>query len=70
MWSIALVAFEAPEVARNKILFDNLTALFPDQRFVLSTTPDQLTTRVIDLIAPIGMGQRALIVSPPKAGRR
>jgi transcription termination factor Rho len=63
------VNLEAPEIARNKILFDNLTALFPDQRFVLSTTPDQLTTRVIDLIAPIGMGQRALIVSPPKAGK-
>jgi transcription termination factor Rho len=63
------VNFEAPEVARNKILFDNLTALFPDERFVLSNGPATLTTRIIDLIAPIGKGQRALIVSPPKAGK-
>jgi transcription termination factor Rho len=63
------VNYESPEVARNKILFDNLTPLFPDERFVLSNGPGKLTTRVIDLIAPIGKGQRALIVSPPKAGK-
>jgi transcription termination factor Rho len=61
--------FDAPEVAKNKILFDNLTPLYPTERFRLSTTAQKLTTRVIDLIAPIGKGQRALIVSPPKAGK-
>jgi transcription termination factor Rho len=49
--------------------FSSLTPLFPDERFLLETTPQQLTTRVIDLITPIGKGQRALIVSPPKAGK-
>lgn len=54
---------------RNRPLFDNLTPLHPNQRFVLETTRNELTTRVIDLICPIGKGQRALIVSPPKAGK-
>jgi transcription termination factor Rho len=63
------VNMEPSESARNKILFDNLTPLYPDERFLLSTEPKKLTTRVIDLIAPIGKGQRALIVSPPKAGK-
>jgi transcription termination factor Rho len=63
------VNFDSPEVARNKILFDSLTPLYPQERFQLSTEPRKLTTRVIDLIAPIGKGQRALIVSPPKAGK-
>jgi transcription termination factor Rho len=63
------VNYDSPEVARNKILFDSLTPLYPQERFLLSTEPKKLTTRVIDLIAPIGKGQRALIVSPPKAGK-
>jgi transcription termination factor Rho len=63
------VNFESPEVAKAKVLFDSLTPLYPEQRFLLATGPAQLTTRVIDLIAPIGKGQRALIVSPPKAGK-
>jgi transcription termination factor Rho len=63
------VNFEPAESARNKILFDNLTPLYPDERFQLSTTSGNLTTRIIDLIAPLGKGQRALIVSPPKAGK-
>ena len=49
--------------------FENLTAVFPDEQLRLETTPENLTHRVIDLIAPIGRGQRALIVSPPKAGK-
>lgn len=49
--------------------FDDLTVIYPDERIVLSTDKDTLTTRVIDLVAPIGFGQRALIVSPPKAGK-
>jgi transcription termination factor Rho len=63
------VNFEPPEAGRAKILFDNLTPLYPDDRFRLAMRSDQLTTRVIDLIAPVGKGQRALIVSPPKAGK-
>ena len=62
------VNFEAPEVARRSIKFDSLTALYPLERFNLEVAPGQLTTRIVDLIAPIGKGQRALIVSPPKAG--
>lgn len=57
------------EEARNRPDFTKLTPLYPNQRLRLETTPDRLTTRVIDLIMPIGKGQRALIVSPPKAGK-
>jgi transcription termination factor Rho len=57
------------ENARNRPDFSKLTPLYPNQRLRLETTPDRLTTRVIDLIMPIGKGQRALIVSPPKAGK-
>jgi transcription termination factor Rho len=57
------------EDAKNRPDFNKLTPLYPNQRLRLETTPDRLTTRVIDLIMPIGKGQRALIVSPPKAGK-
>ena len=57
------------EEARNRPEFGKLTPLYPNQRLRLETTSEQLTTRVIDLIMPIGKGQRALIVSPPKAGK-
>jgi len=57
------------EKLRGRPFFDNLTPLHPNKRFVLETTKAELTTRVIDLICPIGKGQRALIVSPPKAGK-
>ncbi|WP_420041969.1 transcription termination factor Rho [Gordonia sp. MP11Mi] len=57
------------ESARNRPDFNKLTPLYPNQRLRLETTPDRLSTRVIDLIMPIGKGQRALIVSPPKAGK-
>jgi transcription termination factor Rho len=63
------INYEAPEVAKQKIHFDSLTPLYPEERFHLEVDPKQLTTRIIDLIAPIGKGQRALIVSPPKAGK-
>lgn len=58
-----------PEQAKNRPEFNKLTPLYPNQRLRLETTPNVLTTRVIDLIMPIGKGQRALIVSPPKAGK-
>ena len=63
------INLEAPENARHKILFDNLTPLYPEERFDLESDSGGLTTRIIDLIAPIGKGQRALITSPPKAGK-
>jgi len=58
-----------PEVAKRRPYFENLTAIFPNQQLKLETTPDNLTHRIIDLIAPIGRGSRGLIVSPPKAGK-
>ena len=58
-----------PEEARNRPVFESLTPIFPDQRFDLETRGDILSTRVINLIVPIGRGQRGLIVSPPKAGK-
>ncbi len=63
------INFEAPEAARHKILFDNLTPLYPEDKFSLEAKSGGLTTRIIDLIAPVGKGQRALITSPPKAGK-
>ena len=58
-----------PEKQRNKIPFENLTPLFPNRRFVLETTPGEISMRVMDLLTPIGMGQRGLIVAPPRTGK-
>jgi len=72
MLKVEKINFEPPENAKNKILFSNLTPLFANKRFILEQgngTSEDLTGRVIDLIAPIGKGQRGLIVSPPKAGK-
>jgi transcription termination factor Rho len=63
------INFEEPEAVRHKILFDNLTPLYPEEKFNLEAASGGMTTRIIDLIAPIGKGQRALITSPPKAGK-
>ncbi len=63
------INFEEPEKARHKVLFDALTPLYPEEKFRLDKVNDGLTTRIIDLIAPLGKGQRALITSPPKAGK-
>lgn len=60
---------EDPEKARDKTHFDNLTPLFPDERFLLETAPDELNTRVLDLVCPIGKGTRGLIVAPPRTGK-
>ncbi|MBB65190.1 MAG: transcription termination factor Rho [Waddliaceae bacterium] len=59
----------APDKARERILFENLTPEYPNQRLVMETTQNQMTTRVLDLAAPIGKGQRGLIVAPPKTGK-
>ena len=66
---VEAINFEHPDIARNKIFFDNLTPLYPNQRVKLETTPDNLSARVMDLMVPIGKGQRGLIVSPPRTGR-
>ncbi len=63
------INFESPETQRDKILFDNLTPLYPDQPFRLESTQGNISGRVMDLVCPIGKGQRALIVSPPRAGK-
>ena len=66
---VETVNFEDPEEAQGKILFDNLTPLYPEERFKLETVADNLSTRIMDLLTPIGKGQRGLIVSPPRAGK-
>lgn len=66
---VEAVNHEDPELSKDRIDFENLTPLFPVERFKLETKPYELSTRVIDLFAPIGKGQRGLIVSPPKAGK-
>ena len=58
-----------PEAAKKRPRFESLTPIFPEERFILETTPDNLTTRLLSMVAPIGKGQRGLIVSPPKAGK-
>ena len=66
------INFDKPENAKNKILFENLTPLFPQERLTMEQgngSTEDLTARIIDLVCPIGKGQRALIVSPPKAGK-
>ncbi len=60
---------KAPEQAKERILFENLTPLYPSTRIVMETTRDVFTTRVLDLAAPIGKGQRGLIVAPPRTGK-
>ena len=63
------INFEPPEEARNKIFFDNLTPLYPDERLKLETAKDNFSGRVMDLLTPVGKGQRGLIVAPPRTGK-
>ncbi len=63
------INFEPPEEARNKIFFDNLTPLYPNGRLKLETVRDNFSGRVMDLVTPIGKGQRGLIVAPPRTGK-
>jgi transcription termination factor Rho len=58
-----------PEKARDRVLFENLTPLYPHSRLVMETTKEKMTTRILDLTAPIGKGQRSLIVAPPRTGK-
>src|SRR5689334_4480302 len=66
---VEAVNFESPEAAKDKILFDNLTPLYPHEKLNLETKDRCIETRIIDLLCPFGKGQRALITSPPKAGK-
>lgn len=63
------VNHEDPEIAREKILFDNLTPLYPEERIKMEVEADNYSTRVMDLMTPIGKGQRGLIVAPPRTGK-
>ena len=66
---VEAVNYEDPEVAREKILFDNLTPLYPDRKINLESSSDNYSARIMDLMIPIGFGQRGLIVSPPRSGK-
>ena len=66
---VEAINFEPPDEARNKIFFDNLTPLYPEERLRLETGTDNISGRVLDLLTPIGKGQRGLIVSPPRTGK-
>jgi transcription termination factor Rho len=66
---VEAINFENPEAARSRTLFDNLTPLFPEERIRLEHDPNDISTRIMDLLAPIGKGQRGLIVAPPRTGK-
>ncbi|HZS09188.1 MAG TPA: transcription termination factor Rho [Blastocatellia bacterium] len=66
---VEAVNFDEPEQARNKIFFDNLTPLYPNEQLRMETATDNLSGRVIDLVTPVGKGQRGLIVAPPRTGK-
>jgi len=66
---VEAVNYEDPEDTRDKILFDNLVPLYPDERVVLETDPNNYSTRVMDMLTPLGKGQRALIVASPRTGK-
>jgi len=69
MLRVEQVNFDEPAVAQNRIPFENLTPLYPHQRLNLETATEEISTRIINLFCPIGKGQRALVVSPPKTGK-
>ncbi|AOY58030.1 MULTISPECIES: transcription termination factor Rho [Desulfococcus] len=66
---VEAINYEDPEIAREKILFDNLTPLYPNRKINLEHDPENYSTRIMDLMTPIGFGQRGLIVSPPRSGK-
>ncbi|MBQ1265978.1 MAG: transcription termination factor Rho [Proteobacteria bacterium] len=69
LMSIKTINFEDPELSRDKPLFDNLTPLYPQERLRLEHDPENYSTRVLDMLTPLGKGQRALIVAPPRTGK-
>jgi len=66
---VEAVNFENPDTIRDRILFDNLTPLYPHEKFTLETAPGEYGMRIMDMFTPVGKGQRGLIVSPPKSGK-
>src|SRR6266850_1173856 len=66
---VEAINFESPDMAREKVFFDNLTPLYPDEMLRMEVTPENLSARVIDLVTPLGKGQRGLIVAPPRTGK-
>lgn len=66
---VEAINYEDPEIAREKILFDNLTPLYPDRKIQLENSSDNYSTRIMDLLTPLGFGQRGLVVSPPRSGK-
>ncbi len=66
---VEAINFESPDQAREKVFFDNLTPLYPDEMLKMEVTQENLSARVIDLVTPLGKGQRGLIVAPPRTGK-
>jgi transcription termination factor Rho len=66
---VEAINYASPEVVRETVVFDELTPLFPNRRFILETSADEVAMRVMDLLTPIGMGQRGVIVAPPRTGK-
>ncbi|MCR5815125.1 MAG: transcription termination factor Rho [Desulfovibrio sp.] len=66
---VTQIGYEEPELAKNLVLFDNLTPIYPNRQLIMETTGKNYSNRVIDLLAPIGLGQRGLIVAPPRTGK-
>jgi len=69
MLKVETINGKTPEILKERVLFENLTPLYPNKRIIMETNKEKLPTRVLDLAAPIGKGQRGMIVSPPKAGK-
>ncbi|MDD6088281.1 MAG: transcription termination factor Rho [Desulfovibrionaceae bacterium] len=69
LYKVQSINYDAPEVTRHVVLFDNLTPIYPDQQLIMENGDKNLSCRVIDLMAPIGRGQRGLIVAPPRTGK-
>src|SRR6185503_12315610 len=66
---VEAINFESPDQAREKVFFDNLTPLYPEEQLRMEVASDNLSARVIDLVTPLGKGQRGLIVAPPRTGK-
>jgi len=66
---VEAINYENPELLADKVVFSDLTPLHPEERFILETTPNELNMRIIDLVTPVGKGQRGLIVAPPRTGK-
>jgi transcription termination factor Rho len=66
---VEAINFEDPDILSDKAVFSDLTPLHPEERFIMETTPEELNMRILDMVTPVGMGQRGLIVAPPRTGK-